>query len=92
MKLVKFTKDVLVHSAFCGEVMGFADDVAAKLVKNGKAALIEEESAAPVADIVGPVAESVDDERAPKPDADAEGDDDDEPAPRGRGRPRKVRD
>lgn len=91
MKLVKFTKDAPSHSAFCGEVMGFADDVADRLVRAGKAIYAEPVAVEPEA-VTAEAAEEL------AADADDAGEDDDndvaddgeKPAPRRRGRPRKV--
>lgn len=105
MKLVKFAKDVPSHSAFCGEVMGFADDVADRLVKAGKAlpfivppeqvAEIESVAIDPPDVVKLPAVDGEEVDGATKPDV-AEGEvadesaGDAEPKKRGRGRPRKA--
>lgn len=86
MKLITLVRDCPLHGGFAGETMGFADDVAAKLVKSGKAAYV----ARPV---VEPEPVPVNGGLPDTPvDDDADGGDGDsgEPKKRGPGRPRKA--
>lgn len=105
VKLVKFTKDVPTHSAFSGEVMGFDDEMADRLVRAGKALpfaippeqVVEIESVAidptDVAKLPVVDGEEVDGTAAADAVEDEAADepaDDAEPKKRGRGRPRKA--